>query len=36
MPDLISLPRTPMRGHPELTESTGFRVRHPGLDPGPE
>jgi hypothetical protein len=24
MPDLISLPRTPMRGHPEHLVSTGF------------
>jgi hypothetical protein len=26
MPDLISLPRTPMRGYPENTETTEFRL----------
>jgi len=26
MPDLRSLPRTPIRGHPETLENTGFRL----------
>jgi hypothetical protein len=30
MPDLRSLPRTLIRGHPEDLENTGFRVK-PGM-----
>ena len=26
MPDLMSLPRTPIRGHPETHENSGFRL----------